>query len=55
VALYIPTSYKLIQLRLIWNSTEDGQPIPETQLNVSIKFVYVEGSLSEQGNIDLNF
>lgn len=54
VALYIP-QVQVNSVTFNWNSTEDGQPIPETQLNVNIKFVYVEGSLTEQGNIDLNF
>jgi phage baseplate assembly protein W len=54
VALYIP-EVRITSVRFNWNETEDGQPIPETQLNVSIQFVYTEGSLTEQGNIDLNF
>ena len=54
VALYIP-QVQVNSVTFNWNSSEDGQPIPETQLNVNIKFVYVEGSLTEQGNIDLNF
>lgn len=54
VALYIP-QVQVSSVTFNWNTSEDGQEIPETQLNVSIKFVYVEGSLTEQGNIDLNF
>lgn len=54
VALYIP-EVKITSVNFNWNETEEGQPIPETQLNVNIQFVYIEGSLTEQGNIDLNF
>jgi len=54
VALYIP-QVQVNSVKFNWNSTEDGQPIPETQVNVNIKFVYIEGSLTEQGNIDINF
>ena len=54
VALYIP-EVKITSVNFNWNETEDGQPIPETQLNVNIQFVYTEGSLTEQGNLDLNF
>ena len=54
VALYVP-EVKITSVSFNWNETEDGQPIPETQLNVNIQFVYTEGSLTEQGNIDLNF
>jgi len=54
VALYIP-EVRITSVTFNWNETEDGQPIPETQLNVNVQFVYVEGSLSEQGSIDLNF
>jgi len=54
VALYIP-QVKITSVKFNWNETEDGQPIPETQLNVNVQFVYNEGSLTEQGNIDLNF
>ena len=54
VALYIP-QVQVNSVTFNWNSSEEGQPIPETQVNVNIKFVYVEGSLTEQGNIDLNF
>lgn len=54
VGLYMP-EIKITAVNFNWNKTEDGQPIPETQLNVNIQFVYAEGSLTEQGNIDLNF
>lgn len=54
VALYIP-EVKITSVNFYWDENQDGQPIPENQLNVNIKFVYVEGSLTEQGNIDLNF
>lgn len=54
VALYIP-EVKITSVNFNWNETVEGEPIPETQLNVNVQFVYIEGSLTEQGNIDLNF
>jgi phage baseplate assembly protein W len=54
VALYIP-EVKITSVTFNWNNDEEGQPISENQLNVNIQFVYTEGSLSEQGNLDLNF
>jgi phage baseplate assembly protein W len=54
VALYIP-EVRITSVNFNWNETEEGEPIPETQLNVNIQFVYTEGSLTEQGNLDLNF
>jgi len=54
VALYIP-EVKITLVTFNWNNDDTGQPIPETQLNVNVKFVYTEGSLTEQGNVDLNF
>ena len=54
VALYIP-EVQITSVNFYWNENDEGQPIPETQLNVNIQFVYAEGSLTEQGSIDLNF
>ena len=54
VALYIP-EVQITSVTFNWNETEEGQPIPETQLNVNVQFTYTEGSLTEQGNLDLNF
>jgi len=54
VALYIP-EVKITSVTFNWNETDDGQPISENQLNVNIQFIYTEGSLTEQGNLDLNF
>jgi phage baseplate assembly protein W len=54
VALYIP-EVKITSVTFNWNTNDTGEPIPETQLNVNVKFTYSEGSLTEQGNIDLNF
>jgi phage baseplate assembly protein W len=54
VALYIP-EVKITSVTFNWNNDEEGQPISENQLNVNIQFIYTEGSLSEQGNLDLNF
>lgn len=54
VSLYIP-EVKITSVRFNWNNDEEGNPISENQLNVNIKFIYTEGSLNEEGNIDLNF
>ncbi len=54
VALYIP-EVKITSVVFNWNNDEEGQPISENQLNINIQFIYTEGSLSEQGNLDLNF
>jgi len=54
VGLYIP-EVKVTSVTFNRNNNEEGQPISENQLNVNIQFVYSEGSLTEQGNIDLNF
>jgi len=54
VALYIP-EVKITSVTFNWNNDEEGNPITENQLNVNIKFIYEEGALNEEGNIDLNF
>jgi len=54
VSLYIP-EVKITSVAFNWNNDEEGEVISENQLNVNIQFVYTEGSLTEQGNIDLNF
>ncbi|MDA3780602.1 MAG: GPW/gp25 family protein [Bacteroidales bacterium] len=54
VALYIP-EVKISSVSFNWGTNEDGITIPDTQLNVNIKFTYTEGSLTEKGNLDLNF
>jgi phage baseplate assembly protein W len=54
VSLYIP-ELKITSVTFNWENNEEGHPISENQLNVNVKFVYTEGSLTEQGNIDLNF
>jgi len=54
VALYMP-EIKITSVTFNWNENDRGEPISENQLNVNIQFVYTEGSLTEQGNIDLNF
>jgi len=54
VALFMP-EIKIVSVRFNWLNSDNGEPIPENQLNVNIKFVYKEGSLSEEGNLDLNF
>lgn len=53
VALYIP-ELKISSVNFNWNTNEDGEIIPDTQLNVNVKFTYSEGSLSEEGNLDIN-
>ena len=54
VALYIP-EVKITSVTFNWNNDDNGEPISDNQLNVNIKFIYTEGSLNEEGNIDLNF
>lgn len=54
VSLYIP-EIKITSVTFNWNENEAGQKISDNQLSVNIKFTYIEGSLTEQGNIDLNF
>jgi phage baseplate assembly protein W len=54
VALYIP-EVKITSVKFNWNNDEEGLPISENQLNINIQFIYTEGSLSEQGSLDLNF
>jgi phage baseplate assembly protein W len=54
VSLYIP-ELKITSVTFNWNVDDEGRVISENQLNVNVKFVYLEGSLGEQGNIDLNF
>lgn len=54
VSLYIP-EVKISSVTFNWENDDNGEPISDNQLNVNIQFVYSEGSLTEQGNIDLNF
>jgi phage baseplate assembly protein W len=54
VSLYLP-EIKITSVTFNWNTDENGNAISDNQLNVNMQFVYTEGSLTEQGNIDLNF
>ena len=54
VSLYLP-EVKITSVTFNWNTNDSGEPISDNQLNVNIQFVYTEGSLTENGNIDLNF
>jgi len=54
VSLYLP-EVKITSVTFNWNTDDSGELISENQLNVNIQFVYTEGSLTENGNIDLNF
>ena len=54
VALYIP-ELKITAVNFNWNYDDNGESIPDNQLNVNVKFVYAEASLSEQGELNLNF
>lgn len=54
VSLYIP-EVKITSVTFNWNKNEAGREISDNQLNVNIKFTYIDGSLTEEGNIDLNF
>jgi len=54
VSLYIP-ALTIDKITFNWNLDDNGQPIPETQLNVNIKFTYNEDVFTEGGELDLNF
>jgi len=54
VSLYIP-KVKITSVTFNWLYDDNKQPISDNQLNVNVKFVYSEGALNEEGNIDLNF
>lgn len=54
VALYIP-EVNITSVTFKWLEDDQGVPISETQLNVNVKFVYTEGSLSEEGNLEIGF
>ena len=54
VSKYIP-ALTINSITFNWNLDDNGQPIPETQLNVNIKFTYSEDAFSEQGSLDLQF
>jgi len=54
VSLYIP-ALTINKVSFNWNTDDNGQPIPETQLNVNIKFTYSEDAFNESGELDINF
>jgi phage baseplate assembly protein W len=54
VSKYIP-NLKINKINFNWNLDDNGQPISENQLNVTILFTYTEDSFSESGQLDLNF
>ena len=54
VSKYIP-NLKINKINFNWNLDDNGQPISENQLNVTISFTYTEDSFSESGQLDLNF
>lgn len=54
VALYIP-EIKITSINFNTDNDDNGDSIPETQLNVIVKFMYNEGSLTEKGELSINF
>jgi phage baseplate assembly protein W len=54
VSLYIPT-LTIDRVSFNWETDEDGFKIPDTQLNVNIRFTYSEDAFSEGGELDINF
>jgi len=54
VSLYIP-ALTIDKVTFNWNTDDNGEVIPETQLNVNIKFSYNEDAFNESGELDLNF
>ena len=54
VSKYIP-NLKVTKINFNYNVDDEGNPISENQLNVTVFFVYTEDSFSEEGQIDINF
>jgi phage baseplate assembly protein W len=54
VSAYIP-ALKIDRITFNKDVDEQGLPMKETQLNVSIKFTYTEDTFSESGELELNF
>jgi len=54
VSAYIP-NLKINKMNFNWNVDDNGQPISENQLNITIQFTYTEDNFSENGEVDLNF
>lgn len=54
VSLYIP-SLKINRITFNRLTDDQGNEIPEEQLNVNIRFTYTENAFSETGELDLNF
>jgi len=54
VSLYIP-ALTITKITFNWNVDDNGEAIPDTQINVNIKFTYSEDVFSENGELDLNF
>ena len=54
VSLYIP-ALKITKVTFNWNFDDNGNPIPETQINVNILFQYSQDNFFENGSLDLSF
>jgi len=54
VSLYIP-ALKITKVTFNWNIDDNGNPIPETQINVNILFQYSQDNFFENGSLDLSF
>ena len=54
VALYIP-NLKIDKISFNELKDDNGEIIPDNQLNVKIEFTYSEDALVEKGELDLNF
>jgi len=54
VSTFIP-EIKITSVDFNWVSDDNGLPISDNQLNVNVRFVYSEGSFTEEGNLDINF
>ena len=54
VSKYIP-EIKISSVTFNWLTDDNEGEKSENQLNVNVQFTYEEGSLSEEGSIDLNF
>jgi len=54
VSLYIP-EIKITSVTFKSLIDDSGQSMPDNQINVNVKFVYIEGALNDVGSVDLNF
>ena len=54
VSKYIP-EVTITSVTFDWGVDDEGNTIPDNQMNVIVKFVYREGYYNEEGNINIKF